>query len=394
FLARAGSGAIDPSALDAQTVDFAEAEAAYEALAKGERRGLAVVFRYDTASSGERSLALEPAGRAARKARSEVGLAFVGAGNYAKAILLPAVSRCKDVKKLHVVTATGASARKTAEKFGYAACGTDAADVFGDADVDLVFVATQHDSHAALGCRALRAGKAVWLEKPAALHAEELAELMEAARETGGFLTVGYNRRFSPHARAIRAAFERRSGAMAIRYTVAAGATPSGTWHLDPAVGGGRIVGEGCHFVDLCTYLVGGLPTSVYARALGRDPETDDSTVLMLGWDDGSTATIEYLARASSALPKERFEVSAQGRTATCDNYRETKILGGGGKGLKTVNQDKGQATAVAEVVAAVRSGSSSPFTLEELRSTTLVTFAAARSIESGQAVAISGAGE
>jgi predicted dehydrogenase/threonine dehydrogenase-like Zn-dependent dehydrogenase len=379
FLALAHSGAIDPLRLDARELDFEEAESAYEKLAKGERAGLAVIFRYDPAASGARTLRITPE---VRKGRDEVGVAFIGAGNYAKAILLPAVSGCSGVQKRRIVTATGASAQHTAKKFGYAHCGTDPADVFGDADVDLVFVATQHDSHGPLAEAALRAGKAVWLEKPAALDLAQLDALYAAASETCGFLAVGYNRRFSPHARAVHGVFVKRSGPMAIRYTVAAGPTPGGTWHTDPAVGGGRIVGEACHFIDLCTYLVGAPPAQVYARALGRDPETDDSTVLMLGFPDGSTATIEYLARTSTQLPKERWEASADGQTALCDNFRETRILGR--KGVKTLNQDKGQSTAVAEVIAAVRDGSPSPFGAEELYAATDASLAVGRSIRSG----------
>jgi predicted dehydrogenase/threonine dehydrogenase-like Zn-dependent dehydrogenase len=379
FLALAGSGAIDPEQLDARVVDFAEAESAYEKLAKGERAGLAVIFRYDPASSGERSISLAPV---TRKGRDEVGLAFIGAGNYAKAILLPNASRCDGIQKRRIVTATGPSAQHTAQKFGYASCGTDPDDVFADADVDLVFIATRHDTHAPLAEAALRAGKAVWLEKPAAIGRGQLASLLRAVAETSGFLAVGYNRRFSPHAEAVRRTFASRHGAMAIRYTVVAGPTPGGTWHTDPEVGGGRIVGEGCHFVDLCTSFVGDVPTTVYARALGRDPETDDGAVIVLGFGDGSTATIEYLATANAALPKERFEVSADGITAIGDNFRETTIHGG--KGLKTMNQDKGQAAAVAQVVAAVKEGRPSPFRPDELVAVSDATFAALRSMRSG----------
>jgi predicted dehydrogenase/threonine dehydrogenase-like Zn-dependent dehydrogenase len=382
FLALARAGRVDPASLDADTVPFAEAESAYEALAQGERRGLAVVFRYDTDSEGQRSLELAPR---REKAKDEIGIAFVGAGNYAKAILLPAVGRCKGTRKLQVVTATGASARKTGEKFGYARCGTDPKEAFADPAVDLVFIATQHDTHAPLAEAALRAGKAVWLEKPAALNESQLESLAEAVRGSAGFLTLGYNRRFSPHARAVRAAFEGRQGPMAIQYTVAAGPTPTGTWHTDPATGGGRILGEACHMVDLCTYLVGDLPASVFARSLGRDPEIDDSTVLVIGYPDGSTATIQYLANASPDLPKERFEVSADGRTAACDNFKQTRLPGG--KKHKTLNQDKGQATAVAEVVAAVRHGDASPFPLEEWTSTSRVTLAARTSSVEGREI-------
>jgi predicted dehydrogenase len=198
---------------------------------------------------------------------------------------------------------------------------------------------------------------------------------------------VGYNRRFSPHARAVRAAFENRRGPLAIHYVVAAGATPGGTWHVDPNVGGGRVVGECGHFIDLCSYLANGLPISVYARALGRDPETDDSILAMLNFADGSTATLAYLANASSELPKERWEVSSEGRTAICENFRNTRILGG--KTVKTMNQDKGQATAVSEVVEAVRSGNPSPFALETIVAVSRATFAVHESIRTGQAVEI-----
>jgi predicted dehydrogenase len=314
-----------------------------------------------------------------------VGVAFVGAGNYAKAILLPAVARVSGVSARQIITATGPSARRSAEKFGYPQCGTDPRAVFDDPSVDLVFVATQHDSHAPLACAALRADKAVWLEKPTALDEDQLESLAQAVRETGGFLSVGYNRRFSLHARAIRDAFAGRGGPMAIQYTVAAGPTPGGTWLVDPAAGGGRIVGEACHMVDLCAFLVGASPTSVFARGLGRDPDSDDSTVLVLGFADGSTAAISYLANASTDLPKERFEVSADGRTATCDNFRETRLPGG--KKRKTLNQDKGQSQAVESAIEAVRAGAPSPFSLEELLAVSRATLRAAESSRTGTAV-------
>jgi len=316
-----------------------------------------------------------------------VGVAFLGAGNYAKGMLLPALGRCSGVDKRAIVTATGPSARSTAEKFGFADCGTDPAAVFDSPDVQLVFVATQHDSHAALAEAALRAGKAVWVEKPPALTEAELVALAQAVEATGGFVAVGYNRRFSPHGRAVRKAFESRQGPASISYTVAAGATPGGTWHTDPAAGGGRLLGECGHFIDLCSYLGGAPPTHVYARALGRDPETDDSTVMLFGFADGSTASLAYLANASNELPKERFELSADGRTAICDNFRTTRILGG--ENVKTLNQDKGQATAVQEVVEAVRSGAPSPFSLAEIVAVSRATFAVHESIRTGRAIEI-----
>jgi predicted dehydrogenase/threonine dehydrogenase-like Zn-dependent dehydrogenase len=387
FLALVRAGAVDPLALDVREVPFAEAERAYEDLAKGELGALALVFRYDEAAPRARAVMLrdDAAGKP-----GGVGVAFLGAGNYAKGVLLPAVDAAPNVRKVAISTATGPSARRTAERHGYGKCTTDTAEVLADPAVDLVFVATQHASHAALAARALRAGKAVWLEKPAAITPEQLAELEAALAETRGFLALGFNRRFSPHARRAKEAFAARRGPLSIQYAVAAGATPGGTWHTDPAVGGGRVIGEVCHFVDLCTFLAGAPPVSVFASALGRDPETDDSIHALLQYADGSTASIQYLARASAALPKERFEASADGRTALCDNFRRTTVHGG--RSLRTWNQDKGQRTAVAEVIAALGAGAPSPFAWEEIAATTRATFAMLESARSGRPVALDGA--
>jgi predicted dehydrogenase/threonine dehydrogenase-like Zn-dependent dehydrogenase len=387
FLALVASRAVTPQQLDTEVVPFDQAVRVYEDLAKGQRRSLAVLFQYTSNAPRLRTLPIPP--NRGRVARASLGVAFLGAGNYAKGVLLPVLPGPKQVRRVHLVTATGASARHSAERFGFAVCGTDPEAVFADQDVDLVFIATRHDSHARLAARALRAGKAVWLEKPAALFEEELAELENAVRETRGFLAVGYNRRFSRHTRAVKEAFAGRVGPLALHYSVAAGAPPTGTWITDPREGGGRIVGEVCHFVDLCTYLVGMPPKRIFARAFGHDPEIDDSMTAILGFDDGSTACLEYLARASTQLPKERFEVSADGRTARSENYRITRFVGGSFKDVKTINQDKGQAAAVAEVVAAAQEGRPSPFLLEELVAVSRASFALLTSAGTGQEITL-----
>lgn len=384
FLDLAASGAVRPSALDVERVPFEQAETAYEELARGERRSLALLFAYQTHQPAARSIELKPTPRTETRPDTP-GIAFLGAGNYAKSILLPALDGAGTMRRVSVVTATGPSARHTAERFQFARCGTDPALVLEDPDVQLVFIATQHDSHAPLAAAALRAGKAVWLEKPAAITPDQLDDLASAVSETQGFLTIGYNRRFSPHARAVRNVFSGRRGPLAIRYTVAPGTPPAGTWLTDPHAGGGRILGEVCHFVDLCAWLVGAPPVQVFARTLGRDPELDDSVVSVLGFADGSTATIEYLANTNSQLPKERFEVSAEGKTVFCDNFRRTEVVGG--KATKTLNQDKGQATAVAEVLSALRQGKPSPLSLEEIVSVSRTTFAMLESARGGNAV-------
>ncbi len=382
FVNLAAAGDIDPAKLDAEVVAFEDAEGSYEALAKGERKNLAIIFKYKGAPDEARTLELA---KPSARRDGDVGIAFVGAGNYAKAQLIPAIASASKVRKVQVVTATGASARRTSEKYDYASCGTDPQEVFGNDAVDLVFIATQHDSHASLARDAMKAGKAVWLEKPIGLDQESVRELVAAARDTQGFLSVGYNRRFSPHAEKVRETFDGRSEPMSIRYTIAAGATPAGTWVTDPKTGGGRIIGECCHFIDLCIYLVGTLPSSVYARGLSRDSERDDSFVANVSFTDGSVATLEYLANASAELPKERFEVSSERKTAICENFRSTTVMGG--TPLKTLNQNKGQREAVLAVIDACRTGAGSPFTLEELTANSETTFGILESMRTGQAV-------
>jgi polar amino acid transport system substrate-binding protein len=384
FLALLASGALQLGRLDTQTLPFEEAVRAYEGLARGERSALALVFRYAEDAPRERIL---PLSSRAPLARDEVGVGFIGAGSYAKAVLLPGVREVPRVRRIALVTATGPSGLRSAQKFGFASCATDPETVLADPDVHLVFIATRHDLHAELAVRALRAGKSVWLEKPVGLHPEEVEEVVKAAREAPGLLAIGYNRRFSPHTRAIREHFAQRRGPLALRYTVSVGPPPRGTWVMDPHEGGGRIIGEACHFVDLCAFLVGAPPVSVFARALARDPEIDDSLVASLGFPDGSTATIEYLAGASAELPKERFEVSGEGRTASCDNFRLTRVVGARRSGLRTLNQDKGQRAALEEVITAVREGRPSPFRPEEIAAVSRATFAMLESAASGRAL-------
>ncbi|MEE8475349.1 MAG: bi-domain-containing oxidoreductase [Myxococcota bacterium] len=396
FLELIAAGSVRLDRLDREIAPFENAVEIYEGLAQGERQSLACVFRYAETPSQVRSIGLKsakPQVDAGTRGSRGIGVAFFGAGNYARGVLLPALPRGVDVNRVALVTTTGASARRAAERFGFERCATDPESVLSDPAVDLIFVATRHDTHAELAVRALRSGKAVWLEKPVGLTLGEADSVVDAARETGGFLMVGYNRRFSPHAREVRNTFQNREGPLSIHYSVAAGPPPKGTWITDPRVGGGRIVGEVCHFVDLCIDLVGSAVTTVQARALGRDPELDDSVVAVLGFADRSTAVIEYLAHASPHLPKERFEASADGRTAICDNFRTTRILTTArarrGRTRRTLNQDKGQAAAVAAALDAVRSARPSPFSLHDIATVSRVTFAILDSARSGDTVEI-----
>jgi predicted dehydrogenase/threonine dehydrogenase-like Zn-dependent dehydrogenase len=391
FIDLAAKGSVDPNKMDLERVEFEKATETYEALAKGERKALAAVFQYseDVDSSRSQHLRTTARRREARDRSTDLGLAVIGAGNYAKGVLLPIFKNSSGLVYRSVVTTTGPSSQRTAERFGFEACGTDPSVVFADSSVDLVLVTTRHDSHAALAEAALQAGKAVWLEKPVGLSSDEVDAVAKAARDSDGFLMVGYNRRFSAHAIAIHDAFANRQAPMAIQYAIVAGPSPSGTWIVDSGVGGGRVIGEVCHFVDLCAHLVGQSVSQVWARALGRDAEVDDSMMAMLSFPDGSTAQISYLANASPELPKERFEVHAEGKSAVCNNFRTTILPGG--KKVRGVNQDKGQERAVRETLKALRAGASSPISLPDLVATSRTTFGILESIRTGTSVGIEG---
>lgn len=385
FLQLAARGAIDPLKLDIETVPFEEALEVYEALAAGERRSLAAVFEYSQEVDRSRThFSSGNSGQGVTKF-GDLSIAFLGAGNYAKAVLLPALKSISGLQNHTVVTSTGPSAQRTGERFGFAQCGTDWAAPLGDESVDVVFVTTQHDQHAKMAEAALAAGKSVWLEKPVGLTPDEVRRVAEAANSSNGQLLVGFNRRFSPHAKAAAKVFASRRAPMTIAYQIAAGATPSGTWITDPQVGGGRILGEVCHFVDLCRFLVGQPVVRVFAMPSGMDTEMDDSVMISLQYADGSTANIQYLARASSDLPKERWEAHCEGKSVRCENFRTTELPKG--KKLRGTNQDKGQATALREFLARVRADGDALLPIDEIVETSLVTFAINESIRIGSVV-------
>jgi polar amino acid transport system substrate-binding protein len=384
FLALIASNSLYIDRLDTELASFDNAVAAYDDLVSGRSDTLAVVFRYEDEPSGARSISL-PSGK--REPTDALGVSFIGAGNYAKALLLPLIDRLDDIHRLTLVTATGASARRTAEKFGFSGCGTNPEAVFKDPNVGLVFIATRHDTHVPLALQALDEGQAVWVEKPVALSPDDLDVVAERIAESDGFFAVGYNRRFSPHARRIRNFFEKRSRPITIHYSVSAGPPPRESWSMDPVEGGGRVIGEMCHFVDLVNFLVGELCSSVYARFLAADTELDDSMVAILSYPDGSTCTLEYLAHADPKLPKERFEVSGEGKTASCLNFRVTQLSGQ--RRFRSLSQDKGQPDAIRAVIAAVQKGEPSPFSTAEIVNVSRTTFAMLESAAAGKPVSV-----
>lgn len=301
----------------------------------------------------------------------KANVAFLGAGNYAGRVLIPAF-KAAGASLDTVVSGGGVSAVHYGRKHGFAAASTDSAPVLANPSVDTVVVATRHDAHARQVLSALRAGKHVFCEKPLCLTLEELAEIeAEARQRPAQQLMLGFNRRFAPHVVKIRQLLASVGEPKSFVMTVNAGAIPADHWTQDKTIGGGRIVGEGCHFIDLLRYLAGAPIVAHDAVALGRHPALDvtgDKVVLVLRFADGSVGTIHYLANGDKAFPKERLEVFCAGKVLQLDNFRVLRGWGWPGfRRMRLWRQDKGQAACARAFIDAVKQGAPCPIPLDEV---------------------------
>jgi predicted dehydrogenase len=337
----------------------------------------------------DRTVRLKPAA----PETGSVGLGLVGAGLFATRTLLPAIQKAGGLRPVGVCTTSGASSRHAADRFGFEYATTDLERLLTDSDVGLVAIATRHDLHAGQVVRALEAGRHVFVEKPLCLTAEELRRVVSAVLAAPDRqVMVGFNRRFSPMAVRLRDFFRGVREPMAVQYRVNAGYIPSEHWVHDPEVGGGRIIGEACHFIDFVSFVADSLPCRVTARSVQAGPRySDDNAMLLVELENGTLAAISYLANGDPGLGKERCEVSAGGRSAVLDDFRSLTLFEGGSARRDTsrLRQDKGHRAEWEALTAALRSGASWPISLESLVATTLASFAAVESLRSGDAVAV-----
>jgi predicted dehydrogenase len=355
---------------------FTDAAAAYELLAPGAEPSLGILLEYPAERSADPApttvtLATTPA---APRSAGRPRIAVIGAGNYAGRVLIPALAE-SGAELVGIASAGGVTAAHCGRKFGFGRATTDAAALIGAADVDAVVIATRHDTHALLAAAALRAGKHVFVEKPLALSSaqiDEVAAAWQEARAQGRStaLLVGFNRRFAPQVLTMKSLLAQRSEPMSIIATINAGRIPADHWTQDPHVGGGRIVGEACHFVDLLRFLVGRPVVHARLQRLGTPSSATpaDSASVLLSFDDGSIGTIHYLANGHRAFPKERVEVFCGGKVLQLDNFRRLRGYGWAGFNSQSLwRQDKGQRALVRAFMDAIRSGAPPPIPFEEL---------------------------
>ncbi|MCP9440081.1 MAG: bi-domain-containing oxidoreductase [Nitrospira sp.] len=380
-------GRLDIAPLITHRFDLSCAQDAYRLLTAGGSLGIVLHYPGPDEQSNDslqtRYVRLADRLPHAAQPRDRVTLGFVGAGNYASQILIPSFKGTSAVLKT-VISAKGVSGVHAGKKHGFEETGTETHSVFADPEIDTVVIATRHESHARYVCQALRAGKHVFVEKPLAITSEELADIETVYREVNAgdagalLLMVGFNRRFAPHVQKMKALLSSVQGPKTFVMTVNAGAIPLDHWTQDPAVGGGRIIGEACHFIDLERFLVGAPIESVQVMAQGRRGQgpTADQVTMTLRFADGSMGTIHYLSNGHKSFPKERLEVFCAGRILQLDNYRSLRGYGWPGfKRMSLWRQDKGQAACAAAFVEAVRRGQPAPIPFDELVEVTKTTF-------------------
>jgi predicted dehydrogenase/threonine dehydrogenase-like Zn-dependent dehydrogenase len=374
-------GRLNVKPLISHHFDISEATRAYDLLgAAGPSLGILLRYPGFEITPAARTVSLQAGKQSAETAlhkaegdttAQNVGVSFIGSGNYATAVLIPAF-KLAGAHLRSVASSAGVSGVHAGRKFGFDETTTDTERIFTDSATNAVVISTQHDSHARFILQALTADKHIFVEKPLCLNLDELAEIQSAyadasaQRSSVPMVMVGFNRRFAPQVQKMKQLLGGVTGPKSFIMTVNAGAIPADHWTHNTEAGGGRIIGEACHFIDLLR-LFASAPITGWQR-MGMDAPTRDTVSIQLSFADGSVGTVHYFANGSKAFPKERLEVFAAGRVLQLDNYR--KLTGFGWPGFTKMNlwrQDKGQKACAAAFVQAVAKGASSPIPFEEI---------------------------
>jgi predicted dehydrogenase/threonine dehydrogenase-like Zn-dependent dehydrogenase len=363
----------------------------YNDLASGRLGAVGVLLEYPAPEDPARAAApatsqkfavARPAPR--RAAERQLAVGFIGAGNYASSMLLPHLAKLPEVRLAHVGTTRSLSAVNASRKFGFTTASTTADAVLDDEDLDAVFIVTRHHTHADLVCRALRTGKAVFVEKPLALRPDELDAIIDTVADSGNDrLMVGFNRRFAPLLMRLKSEFGTSEAGSCVRYLINAGRLPSDSWYLNTELEGSRFAGEGGHFIDALSWWADAMPQEVFAVP---GPEPDDVQAT-LRFANRSVGTISYFTGGSSRYPKETLDACGNGRTARLDNFKQAAVWAGR-RTASTRSRggpDKGQRRQLAEFVAACRTGGPMPIPLASLVATTRATLAIGESLRSGK---------
>ncbi|MCA9092868.1 MAG: bi-domain-containing oxidoreductase [Planctomycetaceae bacterium] len=380
-------GKLDVSPLISHRFEIEQAAEAYEMIKEGKQPYLGVVLNFSADEQSKRVARIE---LKAAKPTQKLGVGCLGAGGFARMVLLPALKKAGGFHPRVLCSAGGLSATASGKIMDFDIVTADEQEVIQDPQVNVVFSITRHNLHARQVVESLKAGKHVFVEKPLAMTVEELADIERTLSEIKGekpLVMVGFNRRFSPFATAVRDFFAPVKSPITVSIRFNAGSIPADHWTQNDLIGGGRIIGEGCHAIDLATYLTGSPVVRVFAESIGgpNAPQiTDDQCFITLRHANGSISNIAYLAGGDKSYPKERVEVLGGERLAVIDDFRETLLTyRGKPKKIRGV-QDKGHRAEVVAFAEALTHGGASPISWEDLRSTTLASILAVQSLREG----------
>jgi len=372
------SGALKVKEMITEVIDLDSYQEIYGEI--GSSKSIASILKYKEEKVLEPKRSVEVNKVQLDKSKATIGV--IGAGNFTKMTMLPALKDTGANLK-YIASRGGVSGTAMAQKHNFSHSTSDYTEINKDADVDAVLITTRHNLHASMTIEALEAGKHVFVEKPLALNNVELDRIIEEQAKSGKSVTVGFNRRFSPHAVKMKSLVQ--NSKMNVIATMNAGFIPENVWVHDLKVGGGRIIGEACHFIDLITYLTGSKVVSVCMNAMGVNPEENtDNATLLLKYENGSTGVINYFSNGSKAYSKERVEVYSQERTLVMDNFRLTQGFGFKGfKKLKT-KLDKGHKNQFSNYIKTLKNGGEALIPFDEIINTTKASFAAIESLKKG----------
>ncbi len=322
----------------------------------------------------------------------KVNLGVIGAGNFAKSTLLPNLRGMDGLELVAIASARGLKSSHAAERFGFGYAATETEQILRDESINTIAILTRHDLHAALTVAGLSAGKNVFCEKPLALDLDQLEEVNQALNETDKLLMVGFNRRFASLSIALKSFMETTPGPKVMTYRINAGPLPSNHWLYDPVEGGGRIIGEACHFIDFLIYIANALPIKVRTIGVGADmPDHEDNVIIALDFADGSIGSISYLASGDRSFSKERVEVFGGGKVAVLDDFRSLELVTDGKRSRQRsrLRQDKGHKAEWEAFVKAIQTGGPPPIPYEHLIAVTKTSIAAVKSLRTQQSVDI-----
>src|SRR6202795_3257979 len=375
FVKLLADGKVDVGALITHRFSIDQAQSAYDLIeGKSQQPFLGVLITYPELAEETRRVTIKAAGSARAtpvSAAKSVAIGLLGAGNFATSTLLPAIKRVGGATLVGVCAANGSHSQYVAKKFGFHYSATDEEKLIGDAAINTVVVATRHHLHARQVVASLKSGKQVFCEKPLCLNEDELREIVRVYEDQQSdgkpLLMVGFNRRFAPLALRLKSFLREIHEPLALHHRVNAGFIPADHWLNDPEQGGGRVIGEVCHFADFLTFLVGAAPLEVEAHSLVNPGKySNDNVICSLRFADGSQGTISYLANGDKSYSKERVEVFGGGAVAVLEDFRRLELVGGGRKQIarSRFGQDKGHRGEWEAFVAAIRSGADSPLPL------------------------------